>query len=49
MGGMRVNGIQYMIAGAAVLMVSTIGTALAEWLLGRKKKQIREQTYQIYD
>lgn len=43
------NGIQYMAAGAVILLLSTIGMVLAECILGRKKKQIREQTYHIYD
>ncbi len=43
------SGEQYMITGTAILLLSTLGLVLAEWMLGRKKKQIREQTYQIYD
>lgn len=43
------SGISYMIIGAAILGVSTAAFFITEWLLQRKKKQIREQTYQIYD
>lgn len=43
------SGVQLMAAGAVLILFSTAGLISGEWILKRKKKQIREQTYQIYD
>ena len=43
------SGVQLMAAGAVMILLSTAGLISGEWILKRKKKQIREQTYQIYD
>lgn len=43
------SGVQLMAAGAVLILLSTAGLISGEWILERKKKQIREQTYQIYD
>lgn len=43
------NGLAMMAAGILLIVFSTIGTAVFEMLLQKKKKRIREQTYQIYD
>lgn len=43
------SGLGYIIIGAVILLVSTAVFIGGEWLLWRKKKKIREQTYQIYE
>lgn len=43
------QGITYIIIGVLIIIVSLVGTLTLEWILAKKKKQIREKTYQIYD
>lgn len=42
------TGMGYMIVGFAVAAMSTIGFIIVEVLLARKKRRIREKSYQIY-
>lgn len=43
------SGVGYIITGICVLAGSTAVFLVTEWVLQKKKKQIREQTYQIYE
>lgn len=43
------NGTGYILTGILLMVISTGGTILLECFLGKKKKRIREKTYQIYD
>lgn len=43
------SGVQYMITGGIIILLATASFVMVEWILGHKKKQIKEQTYQIYD
>lgn len=47
--GTSVSGVHYMIIGGIILVLSAVGIILTEWILGKRKKQLREQTYQIYE
>lgn len=42
------SGMAITIIGFVVLVLSTVGMAVAEWVLNRKKRRIREQVYHIY-
>ena len=42
------SGAGIMIVGVCVLILSTLGTAAAQWAIQKKKKRIREQVYHIY-
>lgn len=43
MGGMAI-----MIIGFGILVLTTVGMAVVEWILYVKKKRIRELTYHVY-
>lgn len=43
------SGMAYMIAGGLVLAASTAGAGIAQVVLSRRKKRIREQYYHIYE
>lgn len=43
------SGIGYIITGGVILVGATAAFLITEWVLQKKKKQIREQTYQIYE
>jgi len=43
------SGIVIIITGVLLLIFSTAGVVIAEWLIHRKKKRIREQMYHIYE
>lgn len=42
------SGAGIMIIGVCVLILSTLGAAVAQWAIQKKKKRIREQVYHIY-
>lgn len=43
------SGMGYIITGGVILVGATAVFLVTEWVLQKKKKQIREQTYQIYE
>lgn len=42
------SGMAIILIGFVVLVLSTVGMAVAEWMIQKKKQRIREQIYHIY-
>lgn len=43
------SGVGFIITGGVILAGATAAFLVTEWILQKKKKQIREQAYQIYE